>query len=144
MIAVEGTRPILLEIQALTSATTFHYPKRTTQGLSSKRALLILAVLEKFGRINLSRSDIFVKSSFGMRVFEPAADLAVAVSVASSRLKKPIPAKLCFFGEVGLNGEIKPVSQEEERVKHAKKLGLKPVSANDYSTVQELLGGIFG
>jgi len=144
MIAVEGTRPILLEIQALTSATTFHYPKRTTQGLSSKRALLILAALEKFGRINLSRSDIFVKSSFGMRVFEPAADLAVAISVVSSRLKKPIPAKLCFFGEVGLNGEIKPVSQEEERVKHAKKLGLKPVSANDYSTVQELLGGIFG
>ncbi|NIT03579.1 DNA repair protein RadA [Candidatus Saccharibacteria bacterium] len=143
MIAVEGTRPILLEIQALTSSTTFHYPKRTTQGLSSKRALLILAVLEKFGRINLSRSDIFVKSSFGMRVFEPAADLAIAIAVASSRLKKPVPAKLCFFAEVGLNGEVKPVSQEEERVKHAKKLGLKPVSAGDYSTVQELLNGVF-
>jgi len=142
-VAVEGSRPILLEIQALTSPTPYHYPKRTTQGLSSKRALLTMAVLEKFGRINLSRSDIFVKSSFGMRVFEPAADLAVAVAIASSRLKRPLPRKLCFFGEVGLNGGIKSVAAEDGRRKHAKKLGLKPVTADDYTTVQELLKVLF-
>lgn len=142
-IAVGGSRPILLEIQALTSPTAYHYPKRTTQGLSSKRTLLILAVLEKFGRVNLSRSDIFVKSSFGMRVFEPAADLAIAVAIVSSRLKKPLPRKLCFFGEVGLSGEIKSVAVEDERRKHAKKLGLKPVTADDYTTVQELLKALF-
>ena len=143
MIALEGTRPILLEVQALTSATSYPYPKRTTQGLSSKRALLILAVFEKLGRVNLSRSDIFVKTSFGMRVFEPASDLAVAAAVASARLKKPLPKDLAFIGEVGLNGEIRSVVGEEDRLKHAKKLGLQLVSAKDYPTIQELLAAIF-
>jgi DNA repair protein RadA/Sms len=143
MVALEGTRPLLLEIQALTSSTSYAYPKRTTQGIASKRALLILAVLEKYGRLSLSRSDIFVKSSLGMRVFEPAADLAIAVAVASARLKKPIPPKLCFFGEVGLNGQIKSVNGEEERRKHAKKLGLEVVGADEYPTVTELLSVLF-
>jgi DNA repair protein RadA/Sms len=143
MVALEGTRPLLLEIQALTSSTSYAYPKRTTQGIASKRALLILAVLEKYGRISLSRSDIFVKSSLGMRVFEPAADLAIAVAVASARLKKPIPPKLCFFGEVGLNGQIKSVTGEEDRRKHAKKLGLEAVGADEYPTVIELLSVLF-
>ena len=78
-----------------------------------------------------------------MRVFEPAADLAIAVAVASSRLKKPVPAKTCFFGEVGLNGEIKSVVGDKERIKHAKKLGLKPINADDFPTIQELLAGLF-
>jgi len=142
-IALEGTRPLLLEVQALTSATNYPYPKRTTQGLSAKRTLLIMAVLEKLGRVNLSRSDIFVKTSFGMRVFEPAADLAIAASVSSARLKKPLPKDLVFFGEVGLNGEIRAVVGEEEREKHAKKLGLKVASAKDYPTIQNLLAAIF-
>jgi DNA repair protein RadA/Sms len=143
-IALEGARPLLLEVQALASFTAYPYPKRTTQGLSSKRALLILAVVEKFGRVNLSRSDIFMKSSFGMRVFEPAADLAIAVAVASSRLKKPVPAKLCFFGEVGLNGEIRAVVGEEERRKHAQKLGLQPITATEHPTISDLLISLFG
>lgn len=143
MVAMEGTRPLILEIQALTSSMVYRYPKRTTQGLSSKRALLILAVLEKFGGINLSRSDIFVKSSFGMRVFEPAADLAIAAAVASSRLKKPISPKLCFFGEVGLNGEVRTVVGDDERRRHAKKLGLTPVGADEYPTIRELLTALF-
>jgi DNA repair protein RadA/Sms len=143
MIALEGSRPLLLEIQALTSPTSYAYPKRTTQGVASRRALLILAVLDKYGRLNLSRSDIFIKSSLGMRVFEPAADLAIAMAVASARLKKPIPPKLCFFGEVGLNGQIKSVVGEEERRKHAKKLGLEAVGADEYPTVTELLTVLF-
>jgi len=143
MVALEGSRPLLLEIQALTSPTSYAYPKRTTQGIASKRALLILAVLDKYGRLNLSRSDIFIKSSLGMRVFEPAADLAIAVAVASSRLKKPLPAKLCFFGEVGLNGEIKAVTGEEDRIKHAKKLGLEPVTSTTYPIITDLLANLF-
>lgn len=143
MVALEGSRPLLLEIQALTSPTSYAYPKRTTQGISSKRTLLILAVLEKYGRLNLSRSDIFVKSSLGMRVFEPAADLAIAAAVASARLKKSLPANLCFFGEVGLNGEIRSVVGEEERIKHAKKLGLEPVTSSKYSTISNLLSSLF-
>ena len=157
MVAMEGSRPLLLEIQALTSPTSYAYPKRTTQGIASKRALLILAVLEKdgspsanlassspkYGHLNFSRSDVFIKSSLGMRVFEPAADLAIAMAVASARLKKPIPPKLCFFGEVGLNGQIKSVVGEEERRKHAKKLGLEAVGADEYQTVIELLAFLF-
>uniref|UniRef100_A0A831YPV7 DNA repair protein RadA n=1 Tax=candidate division WWE3 bacterium TaxID=2053526 RepID=A0A831YPV7_UNCKA len=144
MVALEGSRPLLLEIQALTSPTSYAYPKRTTQGIVSKRALLILAVLDKYSRLGLSRSDVFIKSSLGMRVFEPAADLAVAVAVASARLKKPIPPKLCFFGEVGLNGQIKSVVGEEERRKHAKKLGLEAITENEFSTISELLANLFG
>ncbi len=143
MVALEGSRPLLLEIQALTSPTSYAYPKRTTQGISSKRTLLILAVLEKYGRLNLSRSDIFVKSSLGMLVFEPAADLAIAAAVASARLKKSLPANLCFFGEVGLNGEIRSVVGEEERIKHAKKLGLEPVTSSKHSTISNLLSSLF-
>ena len=142
-VALEGSRPLLLEIQALTSPTSYAYPKRTTQGISSKRALLILAVLEKYGRLNLSRSDIFIKSSLGMRVFEPAADLAIAAAVASSRLKLALPSNLCFFGEVGLNGEIRSVVGEEERIKHARKLGLEPVTPGKYPTVIDLFAGLF-
>lgn len=139
LVAMEGTRPILLEIQALTSPMVYRYPKRTTQGLSSKRALLILAVLEKFGNLNLSRSDIFVKTSFGMRVFEPAADLAIAASIASARLKKPVPPKLCFFGEVGLNGEVRAVFGDSERRSHAGKLGLDALGAAEIPTISDLL-----
>lgn len=142
-VALEGSRPLLLEIQSLTSPTSYAYPKRTTQGISSKRALLILAVLEKHGRLNLSRSDIFIKSSLGMRVFEPAADLAIAAAVASARLKQSLPANLCFFGEVGLNGEIRSVVGEEERGRHVKKLGLKAVTSKDYPTIGELMTALF-
>ena len=142
-VALEGSRPMVLEIQALTSPTSYRHPKRTTQGLARKRTLLTIAALEKYGGIKLGRSDVFVKSSFGLRVFEPAADLPIALAIASSQLKKPLPKNLCVFGEVGLNGEIKKVAGEEERRKHAKKLGLKSVSAKDYSILRDLLTALF-
>jgi DNA repair protein RadA/Sms len=142
-VALEGSRPMVLEIQALTSPTSYRHPRRTTQGLAGKRTLLTIASLEKYSGIKLGRVDIFIKSSFGLRVFEPAADLAIALAIASSQLKKPLPKDLCVFGEVGLNGEIKVVAGEEERRKHAKKLGLKSISAKDYPTINELLSVLF-
>lgn len=142
-VALEGSRPMVLEIQSLTSPTSYRHPRRTTQGLAGKRTLLTIAALEKYGEIKLGGVDIFVKSSFGLRVFEPAADLAIALAIASSQLKKPLPKDLCAFGEVGLNGEIKAVGGEEERRVHARKLGLKPVSAKDYPTIRELLTVLF-
>lgn len=142
-VALEGSRPMVLEIQALTSPTSYRHPKRTTQGLARRRTLLTIASLEKYGGIRFGRFDIFVKSSFGLRVFEPAADLAIALAIASSQLKKPLPRDLCVFGEVGLNGEIKAVAGEEERRRHAKKLGLKAISAKDYPTIRELLTALF-
>jgi DNA repair protein RadA/Sms len=143
-VALEGSRPLVLEIQALTSPSSYKYAKRTTHGLARKRALLIIAALEKYGDLKLGRNDIFVKGSYGLRVFEPAADLAIALAIASSKFKKPLPKGFCFFGEVGLNGEIRSVTGEEERKKHAKKLGLKTVSAKEYSTIRELLEALFG
>ena len=142
-IALEGSRPMLLEIQALTSPTSYRHPKRTTQGLARKRALLTIAALEKYGQVKLGRADIFVKSSFGLRVYEPAADLAIVLAIASSQLKKPLPKKQCFFGEVGLNGEIKKVVGEEERRQHAKKLGLKAVDSSQYPLLNDILSAVF-
>lgn len=142
-VALEGSRPMVLEIQALTSPTSYRHPRRETYGLARKRTLLTIAALEKYSGIKLGRSDVFIKSSFGLRVFEPAADLAIALAIASSQLKKPPPKDLCVFGEVGLNGEIKLVTGEEERRKHAKKLGLKSISAKDYPTLHELLTALF-
>jgi DNA repair protein RadA/Sms len=142
-VALEGSRPMILEIQALTSPTSYRHPKRTTQGLARKRALLTIAALEKYGQVKLGRADIFVKSSFGLRVYEPAADLAIALAIASSQLKKPLPKNLCLFGEVGLNGEIKKVVGERERRQHAKKLGLKVVSAEEYLSLKDLLEDLF-
>lgn len=142
-VALEGSRPLVLEIQALTAPSSFRNPRRTTQGVAGKRALLIVAALEKYGGLKLGRSDIFIKGSYGLRVFEPAADLAIALAIASSALKKPVPKEICAFGEVGLNGEIRSVVGEEERRKHIKKMGLEPLGAKDYSTVRELLGALF-
>ncbi len=142
VVALEGERPVLLEIQALTKPSSYHRPQVTTQGLARKRALLTIATLEKYGGLRLKGADVFVKSSFGLHVFEPAADLAIAAAVASSQLKKPLPKDLCVFGEVGLNGDIKPVAGEEERRRHAQKLGLKSVSAKDYPNLNELLPAI--
>lgn len=144
MVALEGTRPLVLEIQALTKPTSYRHSQVTTQGIARKRTILTIAALDKYGGLRLGRADVFVKSSFGLRVFEPAADLAIALAIASSQLKKALPKDLCVFGEVGLNGEIKTVAGEEERRKHAKKLGLESVSAKDYSTVQDLLSTVFG
>ena len=133
---------MVLEIQALTKPSSYRHSQLTTQGLARKRALLTVAALEKYSSLKLGRSDIFVKSSFGLHVFEPAADLAIALAIASSQLKKALPKELCVFGEVGLNGEIKVVAGEEERRKHAQKLGLKPVSAKDYPYLSELLNAL--
>lgn len=142
-VALEGSRPMLLEIQALTSSTSYRHPKRTTQGLARKRTLLTIAALEKYSNIKFGRVDIFVKSSFGLRVYEPAADLAIALAIISSHLKKALPKDLCVFGEVGLNGEIKKVVGEEGRRQHAKKLGLKTLGADDYPILSQLLSSLF-
>jgi DNA repair protein RadA/Sms len=143
-VALEGSRPMVLEIQALTSYTSYSYPKRTTQGVAGKRTLLIIAAAQKYAGLKLGKSDIFVKSAYGLRVFEPAADLAVALAIASSSLQKPVPKNVCAFGEVGLNGEVRAVAGEEERRSHAQKLGLKPVGAKEYPTLKGAINGVLG
>jgi DNA repair protein RadA/Sms len=121
--AIEGTRPLLIEMQALVSPTPFGYPKRTAVGFDLNRLNLLVAVLTKRAGLNLSSSDIYVNVVGGLRVTEPAADLALILSIASAFKDTQAPPDLVAFGEVGLSGEVRSVSQTTRRVAEAKRLG---------------------
>lgn len=123
--AMEGTRPLLTEIQALTSQTTFGYPKRTSSGFDLNRLNLLAAVLAKRGGVNLATSDIYLNIAGGISVREPAADLAVVLAIFSAFKSKNIPEDFIIFGEVGLAGEVRSVNNIEKRLAEAVKLGFK-------------------
>ncbi len=127
--ALEGTRPILVEIQALTTPTMFGNAKRTTSGLDFNRVSLIMAVLEKRAGFLLQQQDAYLKSAGGVKLDEPAIDLAVAVAIASSYKEEPTDARECFIGEIGLTGEIRRVTRMEQRLNEASKLGFQKVYA---------------
>lgn len=127
--ALEGTRPILVEIQALTTPTMFGNAKRTTSGLDFNRVSLIMAVLEKRAGFLLQQQDAYLKSAGGVKLDEPAIDLAVAVAIASSYKEAPTDARECFIGEIGLTGEIRRVTRMEQRLNEARKLGFQKVYA---------------
>jgi len=122
---LEGTRPLLVEVQALASRTGFNIPRRQTSGIDYNRAVLMVAVLEKKLGLMLGQEDIFVNAAGGIRIDEPAADLAVAISIASSFKNKPVLSDMVIIGEVGLGGEVRPVSHLEKRLQEAAKLGFK-------------------
>ena len=137
---MEGTRPVLVEIQALTSKTNMAYPRRTVSGFDYNRLLLITAVLQKRCQVNLQNQDIYVNVAGGFKVSEPAVDLACALAIVSSVKDKPIDSHTCVFGEVGLSGEIRKVSQSERRAKEARKLGFsKIISPESVRSVGEAL-----
>lgn len=124
-VTLEGTRPLLVEIQSLASATTFSNPRRTANGVDYNRLLLLTAVLSRRVRVSLSEKDVFVNVIGGLQIKEPAADLSIAVATASSVKDQPIHADMAFVGEIGLSGELRAVSQLEARLKEAAKLGFK-------------------
>jgi DNA repair protein RadA/Sms len=124
---LEGTRPLLVEIQALVDPVQGAMPRRLAVGLDAQRLALLLAVLHRHGGVDTSGFDVFVNAVGGVRIQEPAVDLAVLVAVHSSLRNKPLPAKLLMFGEVGLAGEIRPVQRGQERIREAAKLGFKTV-----------------
>jgi len=121
--SVEGTRTVLVEVQSLVCPTAFGVPRRTIVGVDYNRVMILSAVLEKKAALTLNNFDIFVKVAGGIRLNEPAADLAIVASVSSNYLDKPIDAKTVVFGEVGLTGEVRAVSRPAERVAEAHKLG---------------------
>jgi DNA repair protein RadA/Sms len=123
--SMEGTRPILLEIQALVCNTNFGNPRRTATGTDYNRVNLLMAVLEKRLGIRLSECDAYVNIAGGIRMNEPAIDLGIILAIMSSKLDKPIDEKTICFGEVGLSGEVRGVSMAEQRVLEAKKLGFE-------------------
>jgi DNA repair protein RadA/Sms len=121
--AIEGTRTIMVEVQSLTTPGTLAVPRRTSMGIDYNRTAIIAAVLEKKAGVNLSSHDVFVNVAGGIRLSEPAVDLALAASLASSHTDVPIPPGVVFFGEIGLSGEITAVSQSATRLAEAARLG---------------------
>jgi DNA repair protein RadA/Sms len=120
---IEGSRPILVEVQALVTTATYGNARRTANGLDQNRLSLLLAVLDKRAGLGLSTDDVFVNVAGGMRVDEPAADVAILAAVASSLRNRPVPADIVLFGEVGLAGEVRAASQAALRIREAAQLG---------------------
>ena len=123
MATIEGTRPLLVEIQALVNHTNFGYPKRTASGFDLNRLNLLIAVLEKRTKLNFQDKDIFINVVGGMKLNDSAADLAICMAIASAAAGRKLDEKVVVFGEVGLGGEIRSVIAPDRRIAEAKKLG---------------------
>lgn len=129
---IEGIRPIMIEVQALVSSSTNNFPQRLSNGYELKRLSLILAVIEKRLNIKMHHRDVFINIVGGIKSSDPAIDLAVVFSILSSTFDKPIPKTTCFAGEIGLNGEIRPVQRIEQRLSEAEKMGFKKIIISKY------------
>lgn len=124
---IEGTRPLLLETQALVTPSNFGYPQRVSTGFDQRRLSILLAVLEKHGKLRLSSNNVFINMAGGVKIFEPAIDLAVCCSIASSLSNKLIDNNTVVIGEVGLGGEVRSVGNIDKRIREAEKLGFEKV-----------------
>jgi DNA repair protein RadA/Sms len=141
MVTQEGTRPLLVEIQALVD-TAHGNPRRLTVGLDAQRLAMLLAVLHRHAGIVCFDQDVFVNAVGGVRISEPAADLAVLMSITSSMKNKPLPSKLIVFGEVGLAGEIRPAPRGQERLREAAKLGFTRALIPEANRPKQAIAGI--
>jgi DNA repair protein RadA/Sms len=155
--ALEGTRPMLLELQALVARAAFGTPRRTVLGADYNRVCLLLAVLEKRAGLPIGSQDVFVNVAGGGRIVEPAADLGIVIAVASSYLERPVPGEVLVLGEVGLTGEVRAVSGVEPRLRAAAQLGFRsaivprgnaegalPLPVKAVGSVSEALGALLG
>jgi DNA repair protein RadA/Sms len=139
-VIMEGTRPVLLEVQALVVESELPVPRRVSQGVDVRRVQILLGVLQKYARLPIGNKDVFVKVTGGLTVKEPAIDLAICLAVASSTMGKALPKNSVAVGEVGLLGEIRSVSWGEKRVKEATKLGYKKIYSRDsFKKVSEIV-----
>jgi DNA repair protein RadA/Sms len=125
--SIEGTRPILLEVQALVTPSNFGNPQRVATGFDYRRLSILLAVLEKRSGLRLSANNVFLNMAGGVKIDEPAIDLAVCCSIASSLMDKVVNSKTVLIGEVGLGGEVRSVGHIEKRIQEAEKLGFEKV-----------------
>ena len=131
--SLEGNRPLLIEIQSLVSTAAYGTPQRTSTGFDGRRLNMLLAVLEKRDGFRLGTQDVFLNIAGGLRIEDPAVDLAVAVAVISSLNEMPVPGKVCFCGEVGLGGEIRAVNRVQHRITEAAKLGFSRIYLSKYA-----------
>jgi DNA repair protein RadA/Sms len=132
---LEGVRPLMIEIQALVSTAVYGTPQRSTTGYNLKRLHMILAVLEKRAGFKLGAKDVFLNITGGIQVDDPAIDLAVVAAILSSNEDIAISPSVCFAAEVGLAGEIRPVSKIDQRILEAEKLGYKKLVASKYNKI---------
>lgn len=131
---VEGQRPMLIETQALVSTAVYGTPQRSTTGFDARRLNMLLAVLEKRSGFRLGHKDVFLNIAGGIKVEDPAIDLAVVAAVLSSNQDTPVDSKTCFAAEVGLSGEIRPINRVEQRISEADKLGFERIFISRYNT----------
>lgn len=158
-VMTEGARPLLVEIQALVSTAVYGTPQRSSTGFDTRRLNMLLAVLEKRCGFRLGAKDVFLNITGGLRVDDPALDLCVAAAILSSDQDIPINPKACLVGEIGLTGEIRPVSRIDQRIREAEKLGFEEIYLSKYNKVkagqyaikvievaklEELVGAVFG
>jgi DNA repair protein RadA/Sms len=122
---MEGTRPVLVEVQALAARAGFGTPQRVATGLDHKRLAVLLAVMERRGGMSFAELDVFIQVTAGVRLTEPGADLAVAAALVSSVQNRPAPPDVLFLGEIGLGGEIRPIGGVDRRLAEAARLGFR-------------------
>ena len=141
-VMLDGTRPFLFEVQALVSSAVYGTAQRSATGFDTRRLNMLLAVLEKRAGFKLAQKDVFLNMAGGIRVTDPACDLAVVCAVLSSNFDFPIPPQTCFAGEVGLSGEIRPVAQPGRRVAEAARLGFERIFVSSFAPVERPPKGI--
>ena len=139
---LDGTRPFLIEVQSLVSTAAYGTPQRSATGFDVRRLNMLLAVLEKRAGFKLGIKDVFLNMAGGLKVTDPACDLAVVCAVLSSNFDFAIPSDICFAGEVGLSGEIRPVAQTDRRVIEAARLGYKKIYVSGFSSIEMIPEGI--
>ncbi len=144
-VTIEGTRPFLVEVQALCNVTTFGYPRRTASGYDFNRLQLLIAVIQKHLRLNMMNQDVFINVAGGIKINDTAADLAVCMAIISSFKKEPLPADTVYLGEIGLSGELRSITNLQKRLQEAAKIGFKnacmpktseKISAKDITLLQ--------
>ncbi|MBM3420356.1 MAG: DNA repair protein RadA, partial [Bacteroidetes bacterium] len=129
---IDGVRPFMIETQALVSTAVYGTPQRSSTGFDVRRLNMLLAVLEKRAGFRLGTRDVFMNIAGGLRVTDPAIDLAVITAVLSSNLDIAVPGEVCFAGEIGLSGEIRPVPRVEQRIREAARLGFERILISKY------------
>jgi DNA repair protein RadA/Sms len=139
---LEGTRPLLVEVQALVDTAHAPNPRRLTVGLEQNRLAMLLAVLHRHAGIATMDQDVFVNAVGGVRIAEPAADLAASLAIVSSLANRPIAGKLVAFGEVGLAGEVRPAPRGQDRLKEAAKLGFERAIVPHANQPKARIGGL--
>lgn len=139
---LDGTRPFLIEVQALVSTAAYGTPQRSATGFDTRRLNMLLAVLEKRAGFKLGIKDVFLNMAGGLKITETACDLAIVSAVLSSNIDFPIPSDVCFAGEVGLSGEIRPVAQVERRIAEAARLQYRKIFISSFSTLDFKAEGI--